>query len=169
MSSIMRESVDKVNHQEKPFGDEVLELVHAVMHQFRSQQFQVLRDGAHDLTHMESKVLGFFARRPGATQRELAQHSGRDKAQLARLIKGLRERGLLDGAANEDDRRNVCLQLTADGMAMQRLLHRQARQLEAQAVAGFSAADRAQLLTLLQRVQHNLGTKSHHDDRPAKP
>jgi hypothetical protein len=36
---------------------------------------------------MEGKVLGFFARHPGATQRDLAQHSGRDKAQLARLIK----------------------------------------------------------------------------------
>ncbi len=156
MSSIMRESVDKVNHKEKPVGDEVLELVHTVMHQFRSQQFQVLRDGPHPLTHMESKVLGFFARRPGATQRDLAQHSGRDKAQLARLIKGLRERGLLSGEADDDDRRNVCLQLTPDGEAVQRALRRQARQLEAQATAGLDADERAQLIALLRRVQQNL-------------
>lgn len=152
----MPQPIDKVNHKAKPPGDEVLELVHAVMHQFRSQQFQVLRDGPHDLTYMESKVLGFFARHPGATQSELVQHSKRDKAQLARLIKGLRERGLLVGAADEGDRRNVHLALTTDGEAVQRALQRQARQLQSQATIGFNAAEREQLLALLQRVKHNL-------------
>ena len=152
----MRDTVDKVNHRGNTPSDNVLDLVHTVMHRFRSQQFQVLRDGPHELTHMESKVLGFFGRRPGATQRDLAQHSGRDKAQLARLIKGLRERGLLTGEADDEDRRNVRLELTADGQAIQRALQRQARQLEAQAVAGLSAAEHAQLVALLQKVQANL-------------
>lgn len=152
----MPQPVDIVNHKASAHGDEVLELVHAVMHQFRSRQFQVLRDGPHALTHMESKVLGFFARRPGATQSDLVQHSKRDKAQLARLIKGLRERGLLAGTADDGDRRNVCLALTADGEALQKALRCQARQLESQAIAGFSAAERKQLLALLARVKLNL-------------
>lgn len=155
MSSIMQESVDKVNRQD-PASDEVLELVHQVMHQFRSQLFQALRQGAHELTHMESKVLGFFARRPGATQSDLVQHTGRDKAQLARLIKGLRERGLLNAVADETDRRNLRLTPTDEGLAIQRALQRQARELEAQAVTGLAAADKAQLLALLRRVQANL-------------
>ncbi|MEY2873030.1 MAG: hypothetical protein RLZZ373_401, partial [Pseudomonadota bacterium] len=58
--------MDNVNHMAAP--DHPLELIHAVMHQYRSQQYQVLRDGPHDLTHMETKALGFFARHPGATQ-----------------------------------------------------------------------------------------------------
>ncbi len=152
----MPQPVDKVNHKAKPPGDEVLELVHAVMHQFRAQQFQVLREGPHALTHMESKVLGFFARHPGATQTDLVQHSKRDKAQLARLIKGLRERGLLVGAADDTDRRNVRLSLTADGEAVQKALRRQAGQLQSQAIAGFSTAEREQLVALLVRVKHNL-------------
>ena len=78
-------------------AEAVIELVHVVMHQFRSRQFQALRDGAHDVTHMEAKVLGFFAHRPGATLSDLVAHSGRDKAQLARLVKGLRERELARG------------------------------------------------------------------------
>jgi DNA-binding MarR family transcriptional regulator len=126
------------------------------MHRFRSQQYQVLRDGPHDVTHMESKLMGFFAHHPGATQSELAQHSGRDKAQLARLVKGLRERGLLDGDADDADRRSVHLRLTPSGQAVQRALQQQGRQLRAQAVAGFTAAERAQLVALLQRVQRNL-------------
>jgi len=158
MSPIMFKSVDKVNHRGKSSDEDVLDLIHTVMHQYRSQQYQVLRDGPHDVTHMESKVMWFFGRHPGATQSDLAQHSGRDKAQLARLIKGLRERGLLESVADENDRRNLRLSLTTDGLAVQRALQQQAKRLNAQAVAGLSAAQRADLLALLQRVRDNLGT-----------
>ena len=141
-----------------PADEAVLELVHAVMHQFRSQQYRALEGGTHDITHMESKVMGFFARHAGATQSDLAQHSGRDKAQLARLIKGLRERGLLSGEADAADRRNVRLQLTEAGQAIQRALRTQGRKLEARAVAGLDAEQRRQLVELLQQVRRNLET-----------
>lgn len=150
----MRQSVDSVNHN--PADDEVLELVHQVTHQYRAQLFQSLRQGAHELTHMDSKVLGFFTRHPGATQSDLTQHTGRDKAQLARLIKGLRERGLLDGQSDPDDRRNVRLQPTTRGLQIQQALQQQAELLEDQAVLGLEEAERAQLLALLRRVHHNL-------------
>lgn len=151
MSTIMAHSVDKVNQ-----SDNVLDLVHTLMHRSRALQFQVLRDGPHAVSPMEAKVLGFFGRHPGSTLSALAEHSGRDKAQLARLIKGLRERGLLDGTPQAGDRRNVELQLTAAGQAVQHTLQQQARRLAAQAVAGFSAEERAQLLGLLQRVLGNV-------------
>jgi len=148
---------DNVNHRGATrVEDDVLDLVHTVMHQYRAQQYQVLRDGPHDITHMESKVLGYFGRNPGATQSELAQHSGRDKAQLARLIKGLRERGLLDGAADDADRRSITLRLTPDGQAVLRTLQKQARRLNERAVLGFSGTEQQQLLALLQRVRANL-------------
>ena len=147
----MRKSIDIVNHQDHMANDDVLELVHTVMHRYRSQQYRFLRDGPHDITHMDGKVLGFFARHPGATQKDLAQHSGRDKAQLARLIKGLRDRGLLAAEADEADRRNVRLSLTADGRAVQRALQQQARKLGAAAVAGLSTAEQQQLSALLRR------------------
>ena len=150
----MRKSDDNVNQSGQ--APEILELVHSVMHQYRSLQYQVLRDGPHDVTHMESKVLGYFGRHAGATQSTLAQHSGRDKAQLARLIKALRERGLLDGAEDAADRRTVSLSLTTAGRAVLATLQQQSKRLEASAVAGLSAAERQQLAQLLQRVQANL-------------
>ena len=52
-------------------AEAVIDLVHTVMHQFRSTQYPVLRDNAHDVTHMESKVMAFFARRAGATLSDL--------------------------------------------------------------------------------------------------
>ena len=72
----MRKQDDIVNQSGKAPEDGVLDLVHRVMHQYRSLQYQVLREGPHDITHMESKVLGYVGHHPGATQSELAQQSG---------------------------------------------------------------------------------------------
>lgn len=137
-------------------GDAVFEAIHAVMHLYRAPRHRAALADAAGLTHMEHKVLGFFCRHPGATQRALADHAGRDKGQLARLIAGLRERGLLDAQPDPADRRNLCLHPTPAAQAAQQAAQAQARAVAATAVAGFSDADRAQLLALLQRIQTNL-------------
>ena len=155
----MWKKVDNVNHVGSPpasAAEAVLDLVHTVMHQFRSTQYQVLRDNAHEVTHMESKVMAFFARHAGATLSDLVAHSGRDKAQLAKLVKGLRERGLLDAETDAEDRRSVRLRLSAAGQAVQQALHAEARVLNERAVDGLSAQEQAQLVTLLTRVKANL-------------
>ena len=150
----MRKSVDHV----KQGGDaeDVLEAVHAVMHLYRSRQFRVLREGEHGVTHMESRALGFFARHPGATLSELVAHADRDKGQLARLVSGLRERGLLEARVDEADRRNQRLYLTAEGEKAQQALKRESRKAAATAVRGLAGEEREQLLELLARVKKNL-------------
>jgi DNA-binding MarR family transcriptional regulator len=129
----MSKLVDQVNHNPGRPADDVLETMHAIMHLYRSAQHRSLRDGPNDLAHMEVKALGFFARHPGATQSELVAHSGRDKAQVARQIRALRERGLLEAKEDEQDRR-----------------------LKEQALQGFTEQDKAALLDLLARVRANL-------------
>jgi DNA-binding MarR family transcriptional regulator len=152
----MRNIVDEVNQNPPSPALEVLERVHAIMHLYRSAQQRSLRAGPHDLAHMEIKVLGFFARRPGATQSDLAAHSGRDKAQLARLIRGLRDRGLLDATADEMDKRRTRLALSDEGKEMFAALYRHDGALAEAALAGIADADRATLLDLLERVRANL-------------
>lgn len=159
----MWKKVDNVNHVGSPpasAAEAVMDLVHTVMHQFRSTQYQVLRDNAHGVTHMESKVMAFFARHAGATLSDLVAHSGRDKAQLAKLVKGLRERGLFDAETDPADRRSVCLRLSAAGRAVQQALHAEARVLNERAVEGLSAEEQAQLVALLGRVKANLDDPS---------
>ncbi|HSV83506.1 MAG TPA: MarR family transcriptional regulator [Ramlibacter sp.] len=136
--------------------DTVLDQIHAVMHIYRARQYHALRGAPEAVTHMESKVLNFFARSPGATQTDLVAQSGRDKGQLARLIAGLRERGLLEAQADEADRRSLRLHLTETGKAAEQALRRQARRLATVAVDGLSDAERRQLSALLERVRANL-------------
>jgi DNA-binding MarR family transcriptional regulator len=134
-----------------------LELVHQVMHQVRALQRQALREeGDGDVTPMEARVLGFFARHPGATLKELSEHSGRDKAQLARLIKGLRERGWLSGEADEADRRNQRLTLTPEGQAVHGRLRAVVQRIATRSAAGMPAADRHRLCELLGQLRDNL-------------
>lgn len=136
--------------------EDVLDLIHDIMHKCRMQQYRVARSSEHDLTQMDSRVLSFFHRHPGETQSDLVQHSGRDKAQLARLIKNLRARGLLDAEVDPNDRRHVRLSLTPAGIALQTGLRQSARQLTARAVAGLTAVEKQQLHDLLKRVQSNM-------------
>jgi DNA-binding MarR family transcriptional regulator len=156
MSSIMQKQVDEVNQKSvSPAGD-VMESVHAIMHLYRSRQQRSLRGEQHELAHMEVKALGFFARHPGAAQSDLVAHSGRDKAQVARLIRGLRERGLLHAEADEADRRSTRLSLSEQGRDLYAALHRHDGQLAALALAGLSEGEQASLLGLLARVRANL-------------
>jgi DNA-binding MarR family transcriptional regulator len=138
--------------------DDILELVHIVMHKYRALQYRFLRDGPYEITHMDGRVLHFFGAHPGATQKDLGHQLGRDKAQLARLVKGLRDLGLLSTEADKDDGRSVRLSLTKEGEAVRIELQRQAASLGEQAVAGLSASERTQLSALLQRVSGNLDT-----------
>src|SRR5437764_6451973 len=156
MSSIMQKVVDEVNQTAAAPAGEIMESVHAIMHLYRSRQQRSLRGAEHELAHMEIKTLGFFARHPGASQTDLVAYSGRDKAQVARLIRGLRERGLLDAQADEADRRSTRLNLSAEGRELYVALHRNDGQLAAAALAGFSETEQAALLGLLGRLRANL-------------
>jgi DNA-binding MarR family transcriptional regulator len=153
----MQSKVDKVN--QSPAAGEVIEAMHAIMHLFRSARQRSLRDGAHELAHMEAKALGYFARHPGATQSDLVAHAGRDKAQVARLIRTLRERGLLDATPDAQDRRITRLALTEAGQAMHTELHRDDGRLADAALAGIGPDERAVLFALLGKVRANLAVQ----------
>jgi len=156
----MRKQVDKVNQKPSGTVGDVFDAIHSIMHLYRSQQFRAFAGAEHELTHMESKVLRFFARQPGATLSDLVAHSGRDKAQLTRLIKGLRDRGLLDASADAADRRSTRLQLSEAGRALHERLHDIGAALSGVALDGLGEAERAQLYALLQRVRANLAGSS---------
>ena len=119
-----RITVDNVN-QQAAAPEDVLEAVHKVMHLFRAEQYRVLRGSVQELTHFEGKALGFFFRHPGATLSGLVSHTGRDKGQLARLIKSLKAQGLLEAQNDDGDRRSVRLRVTKQGAVVHQALQRQ--------------------------------------------
>lgn len=160
----MRKLVDHINQSSNAMAEEVFEAMHAIMHIYRSRQHRLLREPPFELTHMESKVLRFFARNPGATLSDLILHSSRDKAQLTRLIRSLREKGLLEARVDEHDRRSTLLQLSEEGKRMHKRSRAQGVQLARRAVEGMSAEERRQLVCLLARMRTNLETDGTQPD-----
>lgn len=135
--------------------DDPLDLVHQVVHRVRTHQRQALREQA-ELSPMDARVLGYFGRRPGSTLKDLAEHSGRDKAQLARLIKGLRESGWLRAQTDPEDRRNQRLWLTEAGEALHQRMTVAMREVSRRAVQGLTVEQHRVLVELLGRVRDNL-------------
>lgn len=142
--------------------DEVIDQLADLTHLFKSrlrhavQQGQLGQQDGAGLAPMEAKVLMFFARHPGATASDLALHSGRDKAQVTRLVQLLVDRGLLRREPDPADRRQQRLTPTAEGMALQRVLQRERQKLGQAMVKGLSGDELDQLSTLLHRLRDNL-------------
>lgn len=141
-----------MNHSQ---DDDVLSVMHMIMHRYRAKQFELLRDGNYDITHMEAKVLSYVGRHPGAAQGDLPRFMERDKAQLARLIKGLRDKGLLTSDADPQDRRSMRLTLTDAGREIRTIMQLQAQNLNQLGVSGLSEEEHQQLLSLVHRVYEN--------------
>lgn len=148
----MRKTVDHINERgAAPLASEdLLESLHATLRALRGA-YQ--RQGEPGLSPLDGRVLGFFAGQPGATQRDLARHSGRDKGQLARLVQGLRTRGLLSATPDAADRRNLRLQLTPLGQQLQQTQQARMVHLGALAAGALTAEERAQLVRLLAKVR----------------
>lgn len=156
MSSIMSKQVDTVNQIAPAAEDDLLEVLHGLMHQLRARHLSSGDETDLAIGPMERKALKFFSHHPGSTQSELVNHSGRDKGQLARLIAGLKTRGLLQARPDEKDRRVIRLYPTEQAQALYQQVQRQRKALSAKALAGLTQAQKSQLLTLLQLVGRNL-------------
>lgn len=135
----------------------VLESLHALMHQIRraTQDSGAGQEGA--LAPMDARALGFFARHPGGTASELVEHAGRDKAQIARVLKRLQERGLLMAEPSPHDQRSIQLRLTEAGRETARKQQQRRKRLESQWLSGFNEAERHQLGAYLDRLRAAVG------------
>lgn len=156
MSTIMSKKIDKVNHAASVAPEELLEALHSLVHAARASQRESLRSSGMELTPLEARILGYFARHPGAPQSELAEHSGRDKGQVARLVSGLRDRGLLEAVPDGADKRITRIHLSAPAVGLHRTLLRQRQQLARLAMDGIDEDERATLLALLDRMRQNI-------------
>ncbi|MBU7572749.1 MAG: MarR family transcriptional regulator [Hydrogenophaga sp.] len=136
---------------------EVLDRLHSLMHGLRRHLQEAMRHDGEGLGPMEARCLGYFMRHDGATQSDLVQHSGRDKAQIARIVKALHERGLLHSRPDPDDGRSQRVGVTAEGQALQRKMQQHRVRFEKTMMAGLTDNERTTLLALLGRLEDNVG------------
>ena len=83
----------------------------------QAMRHQLQGDGTPATAPMLLRMLQLCQRQPGITQQGLALITGRDKGQVARLVKELLDDGLLLREEHPDDRRSHRLMPTVAGLA----------------------------------------------------
>lgn len=104
------------------------------------------------LRPVEFSVLALVHRNPGITSRQLCATLDILPPNLVGMIKHSEKRGLLEKREHPSDRRAQGLYLTPAGIEMLIEAERVAVQLELDATASLSAAERKTLLRLLRKV-----------------
>ncbi len=121
----------------------------------RAQQLHQLvwtREVSGEISSVQFAALVVLARRPDASQRELGRALDLDRSTIADLVKRMTKHGLIECEHDPADRRRHVLCLSAQGRAVLRKLRPRVDAIEPVLTGALSAAERAELRRLLQRL-----------------
>ena len=142
----------------QPSGEALLDQLNNIIYAAAARLRADMDAAGIALAPLEAVALSYLQNNPGATQAEFVQYIGRDKAQVARIIKPVIERGLVVALPDEQDRRLNRLWLTQAGQS----LHRRASKIRAglaeRMLEDFDPAKRAKLGRMLDRIAGRLGS-----------
>lgn len=132
---------------------DVFEVLHDLLHLFRARLLESLEAVQPGLTFNEFRILMHTGRHPGITQKELVEHSHTDKAQMARTLAQLQDKGWLERSASEADKRVRCLQLSARGQQLFDQLRHRREQIATELLSDFPEAQQGLLHELLLQAR----------------
>jgi DNA-binding MarR family transcriptional regulator len=112
-------------------------------------QMALERHGVHA---GQSFILERLWERDGQTTREIAEAIGVEGPTVVRALQRMAAAGLVVRKDHPTDGRLVAIHLTPKGRRLRTVLPRVLREVEEDALADFSAADRTRLLALLERL-----------------
>ena len=113
--------------------------------------------GVDGLNRSRWQVLWHLSREEGLKQANLAERLAVAPISLARQVDKLEEEGLVERRRDPSDRRCFRLYLTHKAQGVLEKMRMLGEQTRAEALAGFSDKEVAQLQTLLGRIRANLG------------
>jgi MarR family transcriptional regulator, lower aerobic nicotinate degradation pathway regulator len=108
------------------------------------------------LTPAQFGVLTVLRSHPGLGQSSLARALGFDKVTVLRVLRGLETRGFVARAPAADNKRNVSVALTAEGMAVLMQAQKPAERAYKRLLAPLDKSQQAQLIELLQLLTGEL-------------
>lgn len=108
------------------------------------------------LTPAQFGVLTVLRTHPGMGQSSLARALGFDKVTVLRVLRGLEARGLVERGPAPDNRRNMCVNLTAQGRGILQQAQRPAERAYKRLLAPLDKDQQGQLIHLLQLLTGEL-------------
>ena len=114
------------------------------------------RAQALSLTLAQCKALTYLARNEGVSQKRLAELIEIDPMSLVRILDRMEADGWVERRADPQDRRARCLVVTDQARPIIELIWQVVTETRAEALAGLTDPERAQLMALLERAHVNL-------------
>ena len=108
------------------------------------------------LTPAQFGVLTILKTHPGLGQSSLARALGFDKVTVLRVLRGLETRGFVERGPAPDNRRNMCVNLTAEGRKVLQQAQRPAERAYKRLLAPLDTQQQEQLIHLLQLLTGEL-------------
>jgi DNA-binding MarR family transcriptional regulator len=108
------------------------------------------------LTPAQFGVLTVLRTHPGMGQSTLARSLGFDKVTVLRVLRGLESRGLVERGPAPDNRRNMCVNLTSEGVSVLQQAQRPAERAYKRLLAPLDKSQQEQLIELLQLLTGEL-------------
>lgn len=131
----------------------VFESLHELLSLFRQRMRESLGTVNSELTFNEMRILMRVGHHPGIRQKDLVEHSNTDKAQMARLLSLLQDKGWLRRTTAESDKRMRCLHLSTEGQRIFAELRDLRERVASELLHDCSPALQAQLLALLEHAK----------------
>ncbi len=110
----------------------------------------------HRLGLSEWRVLSALHGHGASAAIEIAQRTGLDKMSVSRALASLEAAGRIARRPDPDDGRRVLASLTSAGRVLYRSLQGPSREREAAVTGALSAAERRQLMALVQRMTESV-------------
>lgn len=140
-----------------PLSVEIFDALHELLRIFRARMRRSLESMSPDLSFGELRVLMHVGQHPGCTQKALVENSRIDKAQMARTLAQLEDKGWLTRSESAEDRRVRQLGLSVQGQRLFRQLDARRAALAAELLKDCPAPMQAKLLELLTRARDSAG------------
>ncbi|CAN1543718.1 MarR family winged helix-turn-helix transcriptional regulator [Limnohabitans sp. B9-3] len=128
-------------------------------HQISAAVFENVCAGV-GLTQAQYGALMVLASEPGIDQSRLARALAFDKVTVLRVLRGLEDRGLVSREVSASSRRQMAVQLTAEGKRLLKKAEAPVHEAYEQLMAPLDEAQRQQLVSLLQTLTDNLGEQA---------
>ena len=134
------------------FSHREIEGVSRLLHGFKSLLSREFQELGIDFAPTQMKVLRLVAHNEPCTSQELAGIIGRDKAQVTRLLQEMLNKGVIERAANPNDKRSQLLSVTETGTAALQVMEQAEQKVLAQLSQGLEPGEIAQFSELLERI-----------------
>lgn len=127
-----------------------------ILEQYKIAMTQHFRAQQIALSPLHYKVLQLIHALDPATPQLIAQRSGRDKAQVTRLLQEMEKQGLIKKLPHPTDRRSICLALTPLACERVNQGEQEAARLDERLCSLLTPAEIAQLQQLLDKIEKGL-------------